>query len=233
LSKKTIGIVIAAAVVLAAIVIGIQVSRNSSSSAAVPLSRFMNDKPNVDKLLSGIPQHGQTLGNSNAKTTIVEYVDYKCPICGAASKQVVPAVITKYVRTGLAKMEVRPIAFIGPDSQTGALGGFAAGQQNCMWAYTELDLRNQDPETQKWITTEVAKEIATAAGCKFPAWTTAFNGQQVVTDYDKTQTQSQTDNVTGTPTFVVTGPKGSDHFQGVVPISRFAQAMQTASGVKG
>ncbi len=232
MSRNMIIAIVAAAVVVIGVVIGIQVSNNSSSGQSLPLSHFTADVPAVNALLKGIPQSGQVLGKPNAKITIDEYIDYKCPICGQASKTVVPPVITRYVRTGLAKIEIRPLAFIGPDSQTGALGGLAAGQQNRMWYYSELDLRNQGLEKEKWLTPAVAAEIAQAAGCNMAAWNDAFKGQEAVNSFFTIQNQAQTDAVSGTPTFVVHGPKGTDSFSGLVPISRFSQAFLTVAGIK-
>ena len=73
----------------------------------------------IDKLLRGIPQHRNVLGRPTAPTTLVEYVDLQCPFCQEFETQAMPALIKLYVRTGKTKVELRPVAFIGADSQLG------------------------------------------------------------------------------------------------------------------
>jgi hypothetical protein len=46
-----------------------------------------------------------------------------------------PTLIGKYVRTRRVKIEARPIAFIGPDSQSGRAAAIAAGEQNKLFNY--------------------------------------------------------------------------------------------------
>src|SRR5207244_3995111 len=65
----------------------------------------------IDKLLKGIPQHGNVLGRPAAPTTLVEYVDLQCPFCQEFETQAMPALIKLYVRTGKTKVELRPVAF--------------------------------------------------------------------------------------------------------------------------
>src|SRR3982751_5830497 len=69
-------------------------------------------------LIGGIPQKGVTLGRADAPVTIVEFADPQCPFCKDYTLNEMPAVVQKYVRTGKAKMELRYLTFIGPDSIT-------------------------------------------------------------------------------------------------------------------
>jgi len=125
LSKKAIIAVIIAAIVVAGVVIGVQQATKSSSSDSTYAKKFTADYPNVTTMLDGIPQHGQVLGSATAPISIVEYMDYKCPICGAASQNLVPPLISDYVRTGKATMELRPVHIIqGNQSETAALAGW-------------------------------------------------------------------------------------------------------------
>ena len=71
------------------------------------------------RLFEGIPQHGNVLGYASAPVTMVEYVDLQCPYCRAFETEVMPTMIRRYVRTGKLKVEARPLAFIGPDSERG------------------------------------------------------------------------------------------------------------------
>ncbi len=150
--KAIIGVVIAA-VVIAIVIIVVQQVSNSGNTDSVYAKKFTADYPNVQKLVAGIPQSGQTLGTATAPVTITEYMDYKCPICGAASSNLVPGLITTYVRTGKAKMILNPVHIIqGNQSVTAALAGLGIAPQAKMWQFTELILRNQGSEVDPWLT---------------------------------------------------------------------------------
>ena len=171
MSKKAIIAVIIAAIVVAGVVIGVQQATKSSSSDSTYAKKFTADYPNVTQMLDGIPQHGQVLGTATAPISIVEYMDYKCPICGAASQNLVPPLISDYVRTGKATMELRPVHIIeGNQSETAALAGLATAPQNRMWYFTELILRNQGNELDPWLTQGVLNDAATTAGVNLAAW---------------------------------------------------------------
>jgi protein-disulfide isomerase len=239
LSKKMIVAVIVAAIVVAGVVIGIQranTSSSSSGSSSTYAKAFLADKPVVDRLIAGIPQNGSVLGKPKAPVSIVEYMDYKCPICGLASHNVTPAVITDYVKTGRATMELRPVHVIsGNQSVTAALDGLAAAPQGRMWEFTELIMRNQGSETAPWLTDAVLTDAATTVGVNTTTWNATANGQGVVAQFFTIQSQwSQDTQAAGkglaTPTFVVHGPKGTVLFQGDVTLATFTQAITTVSG---
>jgi protein-disulfide isomerase len=57
-----------------------------------------------------------------------------------------PTLMGKYVRTGKVKIEARPIAFIGPDSQSGRAAAIAAGEQNKLFKFTQVLYLNPGSE---------------------------------------------------------------------------------------
>jgi protein-disulfide isomerase len=230
LSRKVIIAVVAAAVVVVGVLIGVQVaSNNSDNSASHYQSLFTADWPNVDKLLSGIPESGQTLGSATAPVKITEYMDYKCPVCGAASGSVVPQVITKYVRPGIASIQLRPVQVIDSQSVDAGVAGLATAPQNLMWPYTELILRNQGKETTQWLTPAVQTNAATTAGIHVPPWQAAQKQQSTAVQFETDVQNFQADTSAaglnpGTPTFIIVGPKKTVAIQGDVPLSSFDQA---------
>lgn len=68
--------------------------------------------------------------------------------------------ITDYVRTGKAKLEFRPIAFIRPSSERGALGVEAPALQGQMWSLGTLLYRDQGDESDDWLTDDLLEEAA-------------------------------------------------------------------------
>ena len=126
-------------------------------------------------MLNGIPQNGQVLGSRQAPVTIVEYMDYKCPVCGAASQQ--PRAAADHRTTyapAKATIELRPVHVIpGNQSETAALAGLATAPQNRMWYFTELILRNQGSELDPWLAHGVLTDAAKTSGVNIAAWTKA------------------------------------------------------------
>jgi protein-disulfide isomerase len=238
LSKKAIIAVIVAAIVVAGVVIGIQQATKSSSNDSTYAKKFTADYPNVEQMTNGIPQNGQVLGSAKAPISIVEYMDYKCPVCGAASHNLVPPLIKDYVRTGKATIELRPVHVIqGNQSETAALAGLATAPQNRMWYFTELILRNQGSELDPWLTQAVLTDAAKTSGVNIAAWTQVNAGQGVVTQFlnianDFASDTSAAGDQEATPTFVVHGPKGTVVVQGDVPEAQITQAMQQVNGGK-
>ena len=82
---------------------------------------------------------------------MTEYIDLQCPICQEFETTVMPDIIQKYVRTGKVKVEVRPWAFIGPDSYRGQAAMLAAAKQNKAFNYSPILYDNQGTENTGWL----------------------------------------------------------------------------------
>lgn len=229
MSKSVIAIIAAAVVLLVAILVGVQVLGGDDAPSS---AEDFTGAEEVAALVEGIPQKGAVLGRPDAPVTIVEYIDYKCPICAQASTEVVPTLIEEQVRTGKVKMELRPIAFIGPDSERGALGGEAAAMQDGMWQFSELLLRNQGDESDEWITDQLLSDAATAAGLDRARFDADYAGSEVVDAFVANRDAADSDGVTGTPYWVISGPGGTESFSGVPDDQRFTDAIAKAAGAQ-
>jgi protein-disulfide isomerase len=194
--------------IVVAAVLGFTFSRGASSSTTVPqrgsLVNALPGASQVQHLLKGIPQHGNVLGRSTAPATIVEYVDLQCPFCQQFETQAMPTLIKLYVRTGKAKVELRPIAFIGPDSQLGRLAAIAAGRQNKMFNFAELLYVNQGVENSGWLKdSTITAAAASIPGVDVPkllADRSSSTAKEQATAFDRL---SAKDAVKATPTILV------------------------------
>jgi hypothetical protein len=71
--------------------------------------------------------------------TIVEYGQFACPACAAVHRDVLPAVIARYVRTGKASLEFRGLAGETPSRPRDlALATYAASLQHRGWDFLQL-----------------------------------------------------------------------------------------------
>ncbi|CAB4872690.1 unannotated protein [freshwater metagenome] len=159
--------VVAVAVVAVAVVIivssgggGKDKASSGSSKAGTPVQGVADSKA----MLEGIPQEGRFLGDPKAKVTLVEFNDYQCPFCKEFALTTLPVIINDYVRPGKLRLELRTLAFIGPDSEKAAQGGAAAGAQNHEWDFTDLFYRNQGPENTGYVTESFLDGLYKAAG---------------------------------------------------------------------
>jgi protein-disulfide isomerase len=174
-------------------------------------------------LLGGIPQKGITLGDPKAPVTIAEFADPQCPFCKDYTVDEMPELVTKYVRTGQAKMELRYLTFIGPDSLTAARVLEAAGLQGKLWNASDLLYRNQGAENSGYITEDFLTRVLEAAGAD-PAKAFAQAGSSVVSaELGAAKTLASRYGVDSTPTILV-GPTGGT-------LKQDSEGAPTAAGV--
>jgi protein-disulfide isomerase len=198
------GLLAVAAVV---VIVAVLLSSGGSSKKSAATGGTLQGVADTAKLLDGIPQSGITLGNPKAKATIVEFADPQCPFCKDYTLNEMPAVVQKYVRTGKAKMELRYLTFIGPDSLTAARVLEAAGLQNKLWNASDLLYRNQGTENTGYITTDFLTKVLAGAGAD-PAKAFAQAGSSAVSsELGAVKTLASRYGVNSTPTVLV-GPTG-------------------------
>jgi protein-disulfide isomerase len=152
-----LGAVAVAALLAGALVVASQLGRGGGN--AQPPVTLVGAKE-VQQLFAGIPQSGVTLGRPDAPVTLVEYADVQCPYCGQWARDVLPTVVADYVRPGKVRLVFRGLAFIGPESDTGARAAVAAGAQGKLWNALDLLYRNQGPENGGWITDDFLRSVA-------------------------------------------------------------------------
>lgn len=199
-----------AAVLAVAIVLGIVLTGGKSAGPNVPavgsLTNALPGASEVQAMFKGIPQQGMTLGSAFAPVTLVEYVDLQCPACKQAETEVLPDVVSRYVRTGKAKLVVRPLAFVGPDSIRGREALIAAARQNRAFDFLQLLYVNQGIENTGWLSEEmVAKTAASIPGLRVHDLLTLRHDpgvSKLAAQYDALARAAKVDS---TPTFVVAG----------------------------
>src|SRR5207247_1739045 len=140
-------------------------------------------------------------GSPTAPVTLVEYADLQCPYCAVWARDVLPAVVGEYVRTGRLRIVFRGLAFIGPESETALRSALAAGRQGKLWNVVELLYRNQRSENGGWVT----EQLLRAVGNEIPGLDTERmlalrRSAEVTTQLETAKQQAEAAGVTGTPT---------------------------------
>jgi len=215
--RVLIGAAAVAAAILVAVLLIVAFSGGSSKTLTdVPIvGSIANGLPgaaDVQALYKGIPQHGTTLGSPNAVVTMVEYVDLQCPYCQEFETQVMPDIVRKYVRAGTLKVELRPWAFIGPDSTRGQGAVLAAAQQNKAFNFASLLYDNQGTENTGWLDDNMVTSAASSIpGLRVHELLSARDSAPVKAAAQHVADLAGADNVTSTPTILVgkTGTQGT------------------------
>jgi protein-disulfide isomerase len=161
----------------------------------------------VSRDLQGLEQRGLTLGDPTAAATLSEFGDLQCPVCKTYSEEIVPEVIESSVRSGEAQIEFRNFTIIDQDSIPAAAAAIAAGNQGRGWNFLELFYRNQGVEASGYVTDEFLTEIARGAGVPdISRWNRDRKSDSVLKQVQDESDEAQGLGLTGTPSFVVSGP---------------------------
>jgi protein-disulfide isomerase len=208
---------IAAAAIVIAIVSAFAFSGGSSFSLAkVPTVGSLNGAlpgaAQVDSLFAGIPQSGTTLGKSTAPVTMTEFIDPQCPYCQEFETQVLPSLVTDYVRSGKLRIQVEPWAFIGPDSVRGQAAELAAAQQNKFFNFAEVLYDNQGEEDSGWLTDSMIASIAASVpGLHVHTIFNTRDSSSVKAAQKRVDSLADTDKIDSTPTVYIgkTGTTGT------------------------
>ncbi len=200
---------IACCAVVVAMVAGLVVFRTLTRPEAPRTEHEFEGRAEVTATFAQAEQHGLTLGDPRAPVSVVEYVDVKCPKCGDAARDVIPSLVSGYVRPRRVSLTLRPLAFLGPDSRQGALAMVAAGRQGHAWQLAELMLRNQGPEDIQWVTPRFLTLAARAAEIDPAVLRRDMERPDVAAALLEAQRHAEIDEARSTPFWVVRGPRGT------------------------
>jgi protein-disulfide isomerase len=196
-------------VAIVAVVLGFALTGGSSSSTtSVPergsLVNALPGAAHVQSLLEGIPQHGNVLGSPTAPVTMAVYVDLQCPYCREFELDAMPKLLDEYVRTGKARVDLRPMAFIGPDSVSGRAAAIAAADQNKLFNFAQLLFLSQGAENTGWLDEKmVVAAAASIPGLDVQTLLDARNSSAGAASAAGFDNQASDDSVDSTPTILV------------------------------
>ncbi|HXH48888.1 MAG TPA: DsbA family protein [Terriglobia bacterium] len=170
-----------------------------------------------------------SMGEKDAKVTMVEFTDYQCPFCGRAYRQTYPPVVAEYVKTGKVRYILHdyPLEQLHPNAFKAAEAARCAGDQGKYWEMHDKLFGDQKALDQKGLEAS-AQALGLDAG-KFK--------QCMDTGKFKAEIQSEIEEgkklgVTGTPTFFLglTGDdpdtfKATQKIGGAFPYTAFKKAI--------
>jgi protein-disulfide isomerase len=111
-------------------------------------------------------------------------------------------VIDSYVRDRRLRLELRLLAFLGPDSVRGRQVAHAAALQDRMWNYTERFFRNQGPENSGYATDAFLERLArNTPGLDVQQLSQDFGNDEVEALARQAERMARRLRVEGTPSF--------------------------------
>jgi protein-disulfide isomerase len=217
---------------VAVIVIAVAIAAGSGSSSGTTSSS--SAAGTVNRLLTGLPQQGNTLGKPGAPVTVTVFEDLECPICREFTLGAENQLIANDVRAGRAKLVFRSLQTATPDATTFQVqqqAAVAAGKQQKLWHFVELFYHQQGPEGTPYVTESYLDKLAhQVPGLDYKAWLAARKADlshQVSGD----ESLAHSKNFDSTPTIVVKGPKGSPApAAGSIPYGSLENMVKRAGG---
>ena len=175
-------------------------------------------------------------GNSNAKVTVVEFADFSCPFCAAASgdnaelvsymqqrspewQPIVTNMMRDYVDTGKVRFVVK-YSYGHSGGHQAQLVAWCLNDQNSelYWKFYPLAYANQGDVEDLSKMKILAEGIA---GADMTKLNECLDSNKFDSRFDKEQTESTNAGVRGTPAFFVNGKLIS----GAVPYSQIKQVI--------
>jgi protein-disulfide isomerase len=243
---QTFGGVIAIAAIVTVVAIVVSSGAGNASSGLKHGKAARSVYNSVNNEIGGIPQSGTTLGKPGAKVTLTYWGDLQCPICQeftlGTSGGGLPEFIQKDVRTGIAKVHYESLC-TATCNESGPTGGtrnfniqqsasYSAGKQDLAWYYIELFYRQQGAEDSGYATRAFINGIAEQIPkLNFKAWEAGVGSNALVSQVNADQNEAaSTFKIDATPSFAITGPKGTSSLgTGVLTYSQLAAAVKAVS----
>jgi protein-disulfide isomerase len=201
-----LGIVVAV-VVVAVVVILIATGGGSSKKVAPHSSQANATVAEVNSLIDGIPQSGNTLGDPNAPVTLQYFGDLECPICKEFTLGALPSIIQKWVRTGKVKIEYHSMETATREPEvfkTQQVAAYAAGKQDKAWNFIETFYHEQGEEDSGYVTESYLQGIAEQVpGLDLTQWTSDRSDPELANEVETDKQAANNQGFTGTPSFLI------------------------------
>lgn len=168
--------------------------------AGAPAAPAPGQKVNVS--VGNLP----VLGDKNAKVTVIEFADFRCPYCEQWFKQVESSLIKDYVNTGKVKFAFRHYAFLGAPSTLAANASECANEQGKFWDYHDYLYKNQPPETDtSMYTVDNLTSVAQNMGMDASKFKDCLSSNKYNANVSKDLSDGQAAGVNGTPSTFING----------------------------
>lgn len=182
-------------------------------------------QPDPNKVYEVSTGHFPIKGDNNAKVTIVEFADFRCPFCEKFFTDTEPQIMKDYVDTGKVKFAFRNYQFLGPASVVAGNSAECANEQGKFWDMYEYLYKNQPPESDtSMYTADKLTEVAGTLGMDTGKFKSCMDSSKYQKNIDEDMSDGQKVSVSATPTFFVNGKQ----ILGAQPYANFKTLIDAA-----
>lgn len=135
-------------------------------------------------------------GESNAKLTLVEFLDYECPYCGRFNRETMPQIEKEYIETGKVRYVVMnlPLEGMHKSAFKAAEAASCAGEQGKFWEMHDRLFANQQSLDQ-------LQPHAEAVGLDVAKFQECMDAGRQAAQIRSDITEARSAGLTGTPAF--------------------------------
>lgn len=170
-----------------------------------------------------------TLGNPNAKITVVEYASVACPHCARWNEEVFPAFKAKYIDTGKINYVAREALTGEPTlANAGAMLARCAGKDK-YFQVTDALYHAQASIFQTGAIRDELLTIARSAGMSEEQFNSCLSDENAAKSAQRLEKLMKDNDIKGTPTFVVNGKKVNGDEGGEATLAQLDAAIAEAS----
>ncbi len=188
---------------------------------AIALIWFFKSSPQIETTVNMTIAMGTgrpTLGNPDAKVTMVEFSDFQCPYCAKFAEEIYPLLKKEYIDAGKVKLIFRnyPIFQAHPNAMSAAEASLCVYQQggkDSYFPYHEKLFANSES-----LTSENLKSWANDAGFNI---STCLDSHTFRTEVLKDMDDGNLIGVKGTPSFAINGK----FIEGILPYSELKKLL--------
>lgn len=214
---KTNRILIISALSLLILIVGLTLWFNRSEPTPQEMTSTASNSSKLPDTQLPLSNRSQELviGNPAAKATITEYIDFKCPSCNKFYHEAAQDIKKDYIDKELAKLVIRNVPYIAPDSTTAALASYCAADQAKFSAYHDglfnyiwnnyYSKGDYSAERKEVFNREVLIELARVVGMDEATFTSCLNSKKHQASIDEDIKEVEALEVRGTPFFLIGG----------------------------
>jgi len=182
------------------------------------------------KPTAAVTADDMSMGNPNARVTMVEYASVACPHCARWNSEVFPAFKAKYIDTGKVRYVLREALTGDPSiAAAGFLTARCAGKTKYFSVVDDI-YNAQDQMEQTGQPHQILLNIARSAGLTEPQFEACITNDKALEALNARWESYVKQGITGTPTFVI---NGAVYDKGEMPLPQLDAAIaQAQSGSK-
>jgi protein-disulfide isomerase len=222
-NQPIVGAIILAGVLIAGAIL---LKGNGTPTQVNPAN---NLAPVVAATPAPITAGDRTLGNPQAKVTLVMYEDFQCPFCGRFFSDSEQTIRNTYVKNGQVQYVYRDFAFLGPESTRASEAARCAEDQGQFWQYHDYLFTHQNGENKGNFSDPHLKAFAKTLGLNTTTFNQCLDSGKYVQAIADSKTEATAAGVQGTPKgFIVVKGKTVATIDGAEPLAQTQQKIDAA-----